>query len=70
VIPRELFARPLSIAGLSIAADKLIAAAVAALCTVLIGWFYRFSRTALRWAPLPTTRRRRCRPASTSSAIC
>ena len=47
VIPRDLLARPLSIAGLSIAADKLVAAAVAAVCTVLIGWFYRFSRTGL-----------------------
>jgi branched-chain amino acid transport system permease protein len=47
VLPRELLARPLAIAGFEVAADKLVAAIVAALCTALIGWFYHYSRTGL-----------------------
>jgi branched-chain amino acid transport system permease protein len=47
VIPRELLARPLDIAGFAVGADKLAAAIVATLCTALIGWFYQHSRTGL-----------------------
>jgi len=47
VIPRDLLSRPVAIGSLAVASDKLAAAAVAALCTALIGWFYRSSRTGL-----------------------
>ena len=47
VIPRDLLAHPVSIAGFAVAADRLVAALVAALCTALIGWFYQHSRTGL-----------------------
>ncbi|HSI00356.1 MAG TPA: branched-chain amino acid ABC transporter permease [Reyranella sp.] len=47
VIPRDLLSRPVTIGSLAIASDKLVAAAVAVLCTALIGWFYRYSRTGL-----------------------
>jgi branched-chain amino acid transport system permease protein len=47
VIPRELLARPLMLGGFAVAADKLVAAVVAGLCTALIGWFYQYSRTGL-----------------------
>src|SRR5262245_7435264 len=45
VIPQTALRQPLVIGGIAIAGDKLAAAAVAVLCTALIGWFYRFSRT-------------------------
>jgi len=47
VLPRSLLAQPLEIAGFAIAADRLLAAVVAALCTIMIGWFYQHSRTGL-----------------------
>jgi branched-chain amino acid transport system permease protein len=47
VIPRAWLAPPVAIGDLTIARDKLAAASVAVLCTALIGWFYRFSRTGL-----------------------
>jgi branched-chain amino acid transport system permease protein len=40
-------ADPITIDGVRIATDKLIAALVAALCITLVGAFYRFSRTGL-----------------------
>src|SRR5262249_24685343 len=38
---------PLEVAGVAVAAGKLIAAAVAALTTAVVGAFYRFSRTGV-----------------------
>src|SRR5262245_31073183 len=38
---------PVEVGGLVIAADKLIAAAVAGLCVALVAVFYRFSRTGV-----------------------
>lgn len=38
---------PIDVAGVVIAADKLVAAAVAALSVALVGLFYRFSRTGV-----------------------
>lgn len=47
MLPQTLLKEPLMIGGLAIAADKLVAAAIAVLCTALVGWFYRYSRTGL-----------------------
>jgi branched-chain amino acid transport system permease protein len=47
LLPQTLLKEPLIVGGLAVAADKLLAATVAALCTVLIGCFYRYSRTGL-----------------------
>ena len=38
---------PIDVGGVAIAADKLLAGAVAALCTALVAIFYRFSRTGV-----------------------
>ncbi len=38
---------PVEVGGLIVAADRLIAAAIAALCTAVIAVFYRFSRTGV-----------------------
>jgi branched-chain amino acid transport system permease protein len=46
-IPQTLLREPLSAGGIAIPAGKLAAGGVAALCTALIGWFYRASRTGL-----------------------
>ena len=40
-------AQPILIQGMPIATDKLVAALVAALCIVLVGAFYRWTRTGL-----------------------
>jgi branched-chain amino acid transport system permease protein len=47
LIPQTLLREPLVAGEIAIAADKLGAGGVAALCTALIGWFYRHSRTGL-----------------------
>ncbi len=47
VLPRDLMSRPVTIAGIVVASDKLAAAGIAAICTASIGWFYRYSRTGL-----------------------
>lgn len=44
---RPVILAPLDIGGVPVAADKLIAAVVAGLCTVLVAAFYRFSRTGV-----------------------
>jgi branched-chain amino acid transport system permease protein len=44
---RPLILDPIDVGGLVIAADKLLAGAVAALCTALVAAFYRFSRTGV-----------------------
>jgi branched-chain amino acid transport system permease protein len=44
---RPLVLDPVDVAGVAIGADKLIAGAVAALCTALVALFYRYSRTGV-----------------------
>ena len=47
LIPQFFLSEPIMIGGIAIAADRLAAAGVAALCAALIGGFYRFSRTGI-----------------------
>jgi branched-chain amino acid transport system permease protein len=47
LLPQTLLRAPIDAGGVAIAADKLAAGAVAALCTALIGAFWRYSRTGL-----------------------
>ena len=47
LIPQSVLSEPIMIGGIAIAADRLAAAGVAALCAALIGGFYRFSRTGI-----------------------
>jgi branched-chain amino acid transport system permease protein len=44
---RPMIVDPIDVGGVVVAADKLAAATVAALCTALVGAFYRFSRTGV-----------------------
>jgi branched-chain amino acid transport system permease protein len=46
-IPLPLPEEPIPIAGLSVAADKLAAAAIALACIAVLGWFFGGSRTGL-----------------------
>ena len=47
LIPQSFLSEPIRIGEIVIAADRLAAAGVAALCGELIGGFYRFSRTGI-----------------------
>jgi branched-chain amino acid transport system permease protein len=47
LLPQTLLREPLRLGAVAIPADKLLAGGVAALCTLLIGWFYGASRTGL-----------------------
>jgi branched-chain amino acid transport system permease protein len=47
LLPPSMVIDPIDVGGLVIAADRLAAAGVAALCTALIAGFYRFSRTGV-----------------------
>jgi branched-chain amino acid transport system permease protein len=46
-IPLPLPEEPVRVAGLSIAADRLVAAAIALACIAVLGWFFATSRTGL-----------------------
>jgi branched-chain amino acid transport system permease protein len=47
LIPQTLLSDPIRIGDIVIAADRLAAGGVAALCAALIGGFYRFGRTGI-----------------------
>ncbi|UYN96109.1 MAG: branched-chain amino acid ABC transporter permease [Enhydrobacter sp.] len=47
MLPPTLLKEPLMVGDLAIATDKLVAAALAILCTGLVGLFYRYSRTGV-----------------------
>jgi branched-chain amino acid transport system permease protein len=62
-------AETVSLGGIDIGADKLVAAAAAALCVGLVSWFFGAAGPGLHCAPLPTTSRQRSLPVSMFTTI-